>query len=246
MTDPKPIPAQATSQHNLAGAVIWRRDESGPQVALVEKGGRWTLPRTAVKQSEDRATIAARLASEWTGRPATGIGFLGLTNSRVDDHDLCTWYFAFVVDSIGLAKEQAWLRWMPVEEALPRLSSPEERALLRSSTAPKKVRGGGLHGRGTGARAQALCTAGLLFTVFAAAGDRALLGQNLLYGALGANLTALVVNARTHRWNPAPAWIGACAGAACAYLGHALGAGPAWVISLGVGISLLTTVAAHD
>jgi len=242
MDDSSRVPGSgpSTSQHMLAGALIWRQGSQGPEIALVDQNGRWTLPRVAVQQGEDRSVIAARLVTQWTGRPATPMGFVGQTQAALDDHDLSTWYFSFVVDSLGVAKQQAWLRWVVPKDAVARLNDPKEADILSAASAPNEVRKNRRLRDSSKPNAQAICAVGLLMAAFFSAADQAGLGQNLLLGALAANLTALVVAARVPRLHPAPAWIIACAGAACALLGSALQAQPGIIIGLGVAISLLT------
>ncbi|HIG87180.1 MAG TPA: hypothetical protein EYQ25_09065 [Planctomycetes bacterium] len=239
-------PETSTSQHKLAGALIWRQGAQGPQVALVEQDKRWTLPRVAVHQDEDRATIAGRLATQWTGRPATPMGFAGQARSKLDQHELSTWYFSFVVDTLGVAKQQPWLRWVTPGDAVARLDCPEEQALLKSTAVPQEVRN--TQGLRDSSRpsAQALCATSLLVLAAFSNDNATALGQNLLLGALAANLTALVTAARIQRLTPAPAWITACAGASCAFLAHTLQATSGTVIALGVGISLLTMAWERD
>jgi hypothetical protein len=174
------------------------------------------------------------------------MGFAGQARSKLDQHELSTWYFSFVVDTLGVAKQQPWLRWVTPEDAVARLDCPEEQALLRSTAVPQEVRNTQGLRDSSKPSAQALCATSLLVLAAFSNDSPTALGQNLLLGALAANLTALVTAARIQRLTPAPAWITACAGASCAFLAHTLQATSGTVIALGVGISLLTMAWERD
>jgi ADP-ribose pyrophosphatase YjhB (NUDIX family) len=129
-----------------AGGLLWRRVDSGYEIALVHRNryGDWTLPKGKLKAGESWAEAALREIKEETGFDAIILSFAGALTYEVKGRSKLVryWHMAATGDGSGkLDTEVAEVVWLPVEAALARLQYPLERALLEECSGDKPCLG---------------------------------------------------------------------------------------------------------
>lgn len=123
-----------------AGAVVWRGEETSPEVAVIHRPlyDDWTLPKGKLKAGEHVIAAALREVTEETGltvllgRALPPIHYLsGGRLKRVD------YWAARVASDAGFepCEEVDGLRWLPVEQARELLTYEWDAGLLRALTA---------------------------------------------------------------------------------------------------------------
>lgn len=120
-----------------AGGLLWR-DGSRRELALVRRRRHedWSLPKGKVDGDETLQETAAREVEEETGLRPRVLEFAGETFYRVQGRpkSVLFWHMEPKVDEPVMtpdAEEVERVVWLPVEEALHRLSYEGERELVR-------------------------------------------------------------------------------------------------------------------
>ncbi|GAB1514723.1 NUDIX hydrolase [Actinophytocola sp. KF-1] len=117
-----------------AGAVVWRLREGVVEVALVhrERYGDWTLPKGKLDRGETTRVAAHREVREETGARVALGRFLGRTRYHVDADRKVVDYFAarYLDGEFAPSDEVADLRWLPVPDAMARLTYDRDHPVL--------------------------------------------------------------------------------------------------------------------
>jgi 8-oxo-dGTP diphosphatase len=120
-----------------AGGGIVVRNGARPLIAVVQrsKDDRWVLPRGKLKRTERAITGARREVVEETGHRVRVREFLGAITYRARGRPKVVQFWrmqAQVRPSYDLMKDIAAVEWLPLAEAIRRLSYPLERLFLRN------------------------------------------------------------------------------------------------------------------
>jgi 8-oxo-(d)GTP phosphatase len=123
-----------------AGGVLWRRDPSDPEVALVHRPeyDDWSLPKGKAKPGEHLLVTALREVNEETGyHPRLGpylatvrypIGSSGRSANKVGTY----WSMRCSGGSFLASREVDEMQWLPLDEAILRLTAASDRVVLRT------------------------------------------------------------------------------------------------------------------
>jgi 8-oxo-dGTP diphosphatase len=135
---PPPTPrAGSTSRVRAAGGVIHRPGPQGLEVALVHRPryDDWTFPKGKLTEGETDEEGALREVLEETGLRCRLGPFLGSRRYR-DRHgrDKIVRYWRMTPEdgTFQASDEVDQLEWLPISQALKRLTYPRDRGLLRS------------------------------------------------------------------------------------------------------------------
>ena len=129
-----------------AGGVLWRRDPSDPEVALVHrpKYNDWSLPKGKAKAGEHLLVTALREMTEETGyRPRIG-PYLITARYRVTSGDRSSnkvvtyWSMRCAGGSFRASSEVDQMQWLPLEQARRSLTSASDRAVLDAFTRTRR------------------------------------------------------------------------------------------------------------
>jgi 8-oxo-dGTP diphosphatase len=120
-----------------AGGGIVVRNGVRPLIAVVQrsKDDRWVLPRGKLKRAESAITGARREVVEETGHRVRVREFLGAITYRARGRPKVVQFWRMQAQarpSHDLMKDIAAVEWLPLAEAIRRLSYPLERLFLRS------------------------------------------------------------------------------------------------------------------
>ncbi|MFI7676464.1 NUDIX domain-containing protein [Actinophytocola sp. NPDC049390] len=122
-----------------AGAVVWRLRDGTVEVALVyrRRYDDWTLPKGKLDRGETARTAAHREVREETGAQVALGRFLGRTSYRVGTDRKVVDYFAarYLNGDFAPSDEVAELRWLPVPDAMARLTYEHDHPVLMAFTA---------------------------------------------------------------------------------------------------------------
>lgn len=122
-----------------AGAVVWRLREGVVEVALVYRlrYDDWTLPKGKLDHGESARVAAHREVREETGARVALGRFLGRTRYRVGADRKVVDYFAarYLDGDFEPSEEVARLRWLPVPDALARLTYDRDHPVLTAFAA---------------------------------------------------------------------------------------------------------------
>lgn len=122
-----------------AGAVVWRLRDGVVEVALVHRLAYddWTLPKGKLDAGESARVAAHREVREETGARVALGRFLGRTRYRIGaDRKLVDYFAARYLDGeFTPSDEVAALRWMPVADALARLTYDRDHPVLAAFVA---------------------------------------------------------------------------------------------------------------
>lgn len=129
-----------------AGGIVVRKTRARPLYAVVQrsKDDRWVLPRGKLKSSERPKVAARREVFEETGHRVTVHEFVGAITYRAQGRPKLVqfWRMAAAANpSRDLMRDIAAVKWLPLSQAVERLSYPLEKLFLASvgrSLAPKK------------------------------------------------------------------------------------------------------------
>lgn len=117
-----------------AGAVLWRRDGAGIEVAVIgrPKYGDWTLPKGKLDDGETALEAALREVEEETGQRARPGDYLGETRylHRGRDKVVSYWSMEALGGDFVAGDEVDEVRWLPLDEASAMLSYDRDRELL--------------------------------------------------------------------------------------------------------------------
>ena len=129
-----------------AGGIVVRKTRARPLYAVVQrsKDDRWVLPRGKLKSSERPKVAARREVFEETGHRVTVHEFVGAITYRAQGRPKLVQYWRMAAaanPSRDLMRDIAAVKWLPLSQAVERLSYPLERLFLASvgrALAPKK------------------------------------------------------------------------------------------------------------
>lgn len=129
-----------------AGGIVVRKTRARPLYAVVQrsKDDRWVLPRGKLKSSERPKVAARREVFEETGHRVVVHEFVGAITYRVQGRPKLVqfWRMAAAANpSRDLMRDIAAVAWLPLSQAVERLSYPLEKLFLQSvgrSLAPRK------------------------------------------------------------------------------------------------------------
>ena len=121
-----------------AGGVLWRRDPSDPEVALVHrpKYDDWSLPKGKAKAGEHLLVTALREMTEETGyRPRIGpylttLRYRAPSGGRSSNKVVTYWSMRCAGGSFRANSEVDQMLWLPLEQARRRLTSASDRTVL--------------------------------------------------------------------------------------------------------------------
>jgi len=122
-----------------AGGVLWRRDPSDPEVALVHRPqyDDWSLPKGKVKPGEHLLVTALREVTEETGyHPRIGpylttVRYPVTSGGHRAKKVVTYWSMRCAGGSFLASREVDEMQWLPLDEAAARLSSPLDRDVLK-------------------------------------------------------------------------------------------------------------------
>ena len=129
-----------------AGGIVVRKTRTRPLYAVVQrsKDDRWVLPRGKLKRTERPKIAARREVFEETGHRVVVHEFVGAITYRVQGRPKLVqfWRMAAAANpSRDLMRDIAAVAWLPLSQAVERLSYPMEKLFLQSvgrSLAPRK------------------------------------------------------------------------------------------------------------
>jgi 8-oxo-dGTP diphosphatase len=118
-----------------AGGIVIR-DGRRPRIAIVRrsKDDRWVLPRGKLKRGERPARGARREATEETGHRVRVREFLGAITYRAGGRPKVVQFWRMQAarhPSVDLMEDIAAVAWLPLPDAVKRLSYPLEKLFLR-------------------------------------------------------------------------------------------------------------------
>lgn len=125
-----------------AGGVLWRRDPSDLEVALVHrpKYGDWSLPKGKAKAGEHLLVTALREVTEETGyQPRIGpylttVRYRVTSGGRSSNKVVTYWSMSCAGGSFQDSNEVDEMRWLPIEQARRLITSASDRAVLDTFT----------------------------------------------------------------------------------------------------------------
>jgi 8-oxo-dGTP pyrophosphatase MutT (NUDIX family) len=129
-----------------AGGVLWRRDSSDPEVALVHrpKYDDWSLPKGKAKAGEHLLVTALREVTEETGyHPRIG-PYLTAVRYRISSggrsaNKLVTYWSMRCAGGSFLASDEVdRILWLPLDEAVRHVTSASDRAVLGTFTRTRR------------------------------------------------------------------------------------------------------------
>jgi 8-oxo-dGTP diphosphatase len=132
-----PPTSSRTSQVRAAGGVVERSGSLGPEVGLVHrpKYDDWTFPKGKLTDGETEEEGALREVLEETGLRCLLGAFLGSRRYR-DRHGrdkiVRYWRMTPVDGTFQPSDEVDRFEWLPISQALERLTYPRDRGLLRA------------------------------------------------------------------------------------------------------------------
>jgi 8-oxo-dGTP diphosphatase len=140
-------PAQ-NSTHNViraAGGVLWRKAQSGYEIAIVHRDryDDWALPKGKLHNGETWLQAALREVKEETGYTVEVVGFAGAVsyNTNKGPKVVCFWHMLPKGEpALQLDSEVSQVIWLPYPDALVKLQYPLEKALLEIWRAPGEVK----------------------------------------------------------------------------------------------------------
>jgi 8-oxo-dGTP diphosphatase len=118
-----------------AGGVLCRRTAEGNEILIVHRKryGDWTLPKGKLQNGESFIAAALREVEEETGcivRPEKYLGAIGY-EVKGEPKAVLFWRMSLVSQkAIEDHEEVAEVVWMPVTDAVQRLTHPDERAFV--------------------------------------------------------------------------------------------------------------------
>ena len=120
-----------------AGGIVVRKTRARPLYAVVQrsKDDRWVLPRGKLKASERPKVAARREVFEETGHRVTVHEFVGAITYRAQGRPKLVqfWRMAAAANpSRDLMRDIAAVKWLPLSQAVERLSYPLEKLFLAS------------------------------------------------------------------------------------------------------------------
>jgi len=129
-----------------AGGIVVRKTRTRPLYAVVQrsKDDRWVLPRGKLKRTERPKIAARREVFEETGHRVVVHEFVGAITYRVQGRPKLVqfWRMAAAANpSRDLMRDIAAVAWLPLSQAVERLSYPLEKLFLQSvgrAIAPRK------------------------------------------------------------------------------------------------------------
>lgn len=129
------LPSISTSVIQAAGGVLHRQTSSGDEVLIVHRKryGDWTLPKGKLKPGESFTEAALREVKEETGCSVHLEEYLGAIGYQVGDLPKVVLFWRMSVKeqlAIEDAGEVQEVRWLPIADAIERLTHDAERALL--------------------------------------------------------------------------------------------------------------------
>ena len=118
-----------------AGGIVIREGRR-PRIAIVQrsKDDRWVLPRGKLKRGEKATRGARREATEETGHRVRVHEFLGAITYRASGRPKVVQFWRMQAakhPSVDLMEDIAAVAWLPLPDAIKRLSYPLERLFLR-------------------------------------------------------------------------------------------------------------------
>jgi 8-oxo-dGTP pyrophosphatase MutT (NUDIX family) len=129
-----------------AGAVVYRRDDSGVRILLVRARRNpedWIFPKGHVEAGESADETAVREAEEEAG--VTGRVVLGLpppVTFTLEDRRVQVEYFLVEFEREVKAKERREQAWLPPADAIKRLTHESAKAVLERALPKMKARRG--------------------------------------------------------------------------------------------------------
>jgi 8-oxo-dGTP diphosphatase len=119
-----------------AGGILWRDTPTGRQVALVHrpKYGDWALPKGKLKPVEGWLEAARREVEEETGCQVRTGRYAGQVEYVVEGRRKIVRFWEMSLNGechFQPGEETDALQWLPVDEALERLSYAGERKILQ-------------------------------------------------------------------------------------------------------------------
>lgn len=119
-----------------AGGILWRATPRGPEIVLIhrERYDDWTLPKGKREPGETWQETALREVREETGLRAELAGFAGAMGYTVQGRPKVVLYWKMHAPAdapFNPDDEVDALRWLPVDEALARMTYPDEAALVK-------------------------------------------------------------------------------------------------------------------
>jgi 8-oxo-(d)GTP phosphatase len=129
-----------------AGGVLWRRDPSDPEVALVHRPqyDDWSLPKGKARAGEHLLVTALREVTEETGhRPRIGPHLITLrhrvrSGGRSSNKVVTYWSMRSAGGSFRANSEVDQMQWLPLDEARRRLTSASDCAVLDTFTRTRR------------------------------------------------------------------------------------------------------------
>ena len=142
-----------------AGGVVYRWDRDKPLFLLLgsNKRGIRCLPKGLIEPDEDEVTTAMREVREETGVSRVKIrGKIGSIKYqfgfRLKTYDKTVHFFLFETDQADtkVGSEHDFMEWSPYDQALDKLSYPNEKEMLTKAWSMIQSRGGQSPGDKTG------------------------------------------------------------------------------------------------
>ena len=121
-----------------AGGILWRQTPRGPEIALIHRGryDDWTLPKGKREPGETWQQTARREVHEETGLRAEPGDFAGAMGYTVKGRPkvVLYWNMRITGDPAFIPNEEVdHMVWLPVEEAIKKMSYPDEIALVQKA-----------------------------------------------------------------------------------------------------------------
>ncbi|MHB2016720.1 MAG: reverse transcriptase-like protein [Candidatus Xenobia bacterium] len=138
---PEPLPRREAVQIS-AGGVVYKRDGQRLMICLIAKGKVWALPKGRINPGEEPMQTAEREILEETGHRAVVKAYVGdmdywfyWKENNTLYHKTVTFYLMPVLEEDAAARdaEASDVRWFRYNEALDRLTHPNEKDILRKA-----------------------------------------------------------------------------------------------------------------